>query len=308
VSKEDALSLSGIVKSYRKVRALRGLDLTVPRGESFSLLGPNGAGKSTLMKIILSLVRADSGEAFISGIPVGSPAARRGVRYLPENISFPQWATPMILFRQLERIRREVSREEFLERCAELDCADLAGRPVGKMSYGQRQRVALSLVTAGRPEMVFLDEPSNGLDPAGRIVVRNLIRNLSSAGVTVMLNSHLLGEVERTCGSAAFISRGRLIAQGDIDSLSRQKGLALIETQDSPAMTEALLSAGYGCSSADRGVTAEMADPEGFRRLCAVVLETGVPFSGVSLQREDLEEVFLRIMGADGSKEAGDVS
>jgi ABC-2 type transport system ATP-binding protein len=308
MSKEPALSVSGVIKSYRKVRALRGLDLTVDRGASFSLLGPNGAGKTTLMKILLGLVRADSGAASIFGIPVASPCARRGVRYLPETITFPQWATPRMLFRQLERVRREATPEEFIQRCAELDCSDLAGRPVGRMSHGQRQRVALSLVTAGKPEMVFLDEPSNGLDPAGRIVVRNLIRNLSSDGVTVMLNSHLLGEVERTCGSAAFISRGRLIAQGDIDSLSRQKGLAFVETADVAAMIEALTAAGYGCSRAERGLTAAMADPGDFRRLCAVVLETGVPFSGVSLQKEDLEEVFLRIMGADGSKEAADVS
>ena len=307
MSKECALGVSALVKNYRRVRALRGLDLEVEAGASFSLLGPNGAGKTTVMKILLGLVRPDSGEAHISGVPVGSHLARVGVRYLPETLSFPRWATPTILFRQLERPRREASPGEFSHRCSELECSDLLDRPLGRMSHGQRQRVALALVTAGRPRMVFLDEPSNGLDPSGRILVRNLIRRLSAEGVTVMLNSHLLGEVEQTCDGAAFIRKGRLIAQGDIESLSRRKGLALIETGDAAAMTAAIGASGYSCGPAEGGITAVMSDPGELGALCTSVVASGVGFTGIRLLREDLEEVFLRLMGTGGELEDRDV-
>ncbi len=302
---EPVILVSEISKSYRKVRALRDLDLTVNCGTSFSLLGPNGAGKTTLMKILLGLVRPDSGKAFLSDHPVSSPLARKGVRFLPESVTFPDWASPAILFKQLERIRGEASREDFDRRCTELDCIHLIDRPVGKMSRGQRQRVALSMVTAGSPSLVFLDEPSSGLDPAGRILVRNLIRRLSTEGSTVMINSHLLGEVERTCDRAAFISEGRLMAEGDIDTLSRQKGLALVSTADPDPMRAALSAMGFSCRPAEKGITADLPDPSHFPALTASVVETGIGFTGVTLLREDLEEVFLRIMGeqhpGDGS-------
>lgn len=294
---EPIIRVSGISKSYRKVRAVWKLDLTVEKGMSFSLLGPNGAGKTTLMKVLLGLVMPDSGEAFLSDIPVPSPLSRKGVRYLPESVTFPDWISPATLFRQLERVRVEATRDEFERRCVELDCVHLIDRPMGKMSRGQKQRVALSIVTAGSPSLVFLDEPSSGLDPAGRILVRNLIHGLSSEGSTVMINSHLLGEVERTCDRAAFISDGRLVGEGDIDSLSKQKGLAFVATDAPEAMSAALTAKGYTCRPVEKGITADLPDSSHFPGLTSDVVGSGADFTGVSLLREDLEEVFLRIMG-----------
>ena len=284
------------------MQALSGFSLLVSSGTIFSLLGPNGAGKTTLMKILLGLVRSDSGSVTIYDLPVSSPLSRRNVRYLPENVTFPPWATPAILFRQLERIRHESSVEEFRQRCIELECVDLMKRPLGKMSRGQRQRVALSLVTAGKPELVLLDEPGSGLDPGGRILVRNLIRNLSSEGATVLINSHLLGEVERVCDTATFISRGRLIAEGELDSLSRQTGLAYIETGNAENMKLSLEKLGYSCRIESKGVVAQLPDPSSFPDMARSVLDTGIRFSGMNQMRESLEDVFLRIMQNDSEQ------
>jgi len=248
------------------------------------------------MKILLDLVTADRGSVFLQGQKPSSPLSRKGVRYLPENITFPPWATPLTLFRQLERIRRECSRRQFLDRCSELQCRDLVKRPVGKMSRGQRQRVALSLITCGEPVMVFLDEPSSGLDPGGRILVRNLIGDLGDQGCTVLINSHLLGEVERVCHRAAFINRGRLVASGDLDSLSRQKGAAFIETSDPQTMQRMLSAAGYSSKTVQRGVQASLSAEGDFPGLVRQVLDSELQFSGVSRMRETLEDVFLRIM------------
>ncbi len=302
MGKNIHIKVENISKSFRKVQALSDFCLEVSSGSVFSLLGPNGAGKTTLMKILLGLVGSDSGSVTISDLPVSSPLSRRNVRYLPENVTFPSWATPAILFRQLERIRHESSAEEFRLRCTELECVDLMKRPLGKMSRGQRQRVALSLVTAGIPELVLLDEPSSGLDPGGRILVRNLIRNLASEGATVLINSHLLGEVERVCDKATFISRGRLIAEGDLDSLSRQTGMAFIETDNAEMMKLSLEEMGYSCRKESKGVVAQLKDPSAFPDMARSVLDTGIRFTGIKQMRESLEDVFLRIMQNDSEQ------
>ena len=302
MGKDILIRVENVSKSFRKVLALSDFSLSVSSGTIFSLLGPNGAGKTTLMKILLGLVGSDSGSVTIFDLPVSSPLSRRSVRYLPENVTFPSWATPAILFRQLERIRHESSTEEFRLRCTELECVELMKRPLGKMSRGQRQRIALSLVTAGNPELVLLDEPSSGLDPGGRILVRNLIRNLASEGTTVLINSHLLGEVERVCDTATFISRGRLIAEGELDSLSRQTGLAYIETGDAEKMKLSLEAMGYSCRKESKGVVAELEDTSAFPHMTRSVLDTGIQFSGINQMRESLEDVFLRIMDKDSER------
>ena len=296
MNKESLVQVSNLSKSYRKVQALCEFSLEVKSGMIFSLLGPNGAGKTTLMKILLGIVKSDSGTAHISGYSTSSPLSRKGVRYLPEYVTFPSWATPGVLLRQLERIRHESSMHAFIDRCVELDCADLINRPMGKMSRGQKQRIALSLVTTGQPDLVFLDEPSTGLDPGGRILIRNLIRNLASEGATVLINSHLLGEVERVCDTAAFINRGRLIAEGALDTLSRQTGLAFVETEQSTEMFEALENAGYSSRIDDKGVLVQLSAPSAFRGFTETVLASQIFFSALNLKRESLEDVFLRIM------------
>ncbi|MCK4806963.1 MAG: ABC transporter ATP-binding protein [Candidatus Aegiribacteria sp.] len=302
MEKDNLIRVLNVSKSFRKVQALSDFSLAVSPGTICSLLGPNGAGKTTFMKILLGLVGSDSGSVTIFDLPVSSPLSRRGVRYLPENVTFPSWATPAILFRQLERIRHESSVEEFRLRCTELECVDLMKRPLGKMSRGQRQRVALSLVTSGKPELVLLDEPSTGLDPGGRILVRNLIRKLASEGATVLINSHLLGEVERVCDTATFISGGRLIVEGKLDSLSRQTGLAHIETDNAEEMKLSLEERGYSCHIESKGVVAELEDPAAFRDMAQFILDTGIRFSGINQMRESLEDVFLRIMDNDSER------
>lgn len=307
MEKENIVQVGDVSKSFRKVRALKEMSLTVERGGIFSLLGPNGAGKTTLMKILLGLVGHDSGSVRLQGLPVTSPRSREGVRYLPENITFHSWASPAVLFRQMERVRGEATMDMFMTRCRELECVDLMKRPAGKMSRGQRQRVALSLVTCGDPLLVLLDEPSSGLDPGGRILVRNLIGRLASGGTTVLINSHLLGEVERVCDTAAFISRGRLVALGDLDSLSRHTGLVRVETVRPEIMADALKGRGFPARVEEKGVTVDLDEGADFRAMAENVLETGIEFTGINRKRESLEDVFLRIMGDEAMEEGTDV-
>ena len=308
MKKAEILRVENVSKKYRKVIALEDFSLTVSSGTIFSLLGPNGAGKTTLMKIVLGLVEPDAGSVELQGYSVSSPLSRKGVRYLPENVKFPSWATPAVMFRQLERIRKESDRSRFELRCSQLECRHLLKRPIGKMSRGQRQRVALALVTCGSPSTVFLDEPSSGLDPGGRILVRNLIGELASSGASVLINSHLLGEVERVCHRAAFINRGHLITEGSLEKLARHKGKVIVETLEPENMLSALQREGYSCRPESGGVTVSLKETDEFQPFVRAALNTEVQFSGISRMRENLEDVFLRIIDDDEAEAENGVS
>jgi len=292
------IQVRGISKSFGSTTALNGVDLEVPDGGSMALLGRNGAGKTTLAKIVLGLVRADSGSASISGADVSSAASRFGVRYLPENVVFPGWATPMQLLRQLERVRRSSTPRDLRERACQLACEHLLDRPMGKMSRGQKQRSALALATCGRPEVLILDEPSSGLDPEGRVHLRLLIRRLSSSGTTLLLNSHLLGEVESVCQHATFIREGSLVGGGALRELSQSKGEVEIVTDDPSGMAGALAAEGLSTAQDEDGTVLVRLEAEAsdVRAVASQVVATGLPFSSISLRRETLEDIFLRMM------------
>ena len=296
------IQIKGISKSFGKTTALNRVNLEVPEGSSMALLGRNGAGKTTLAKILLGLVRADAGSASIGGISVSDPSSRKEVRYLPENVVFHSWAKPMQLFRQLERVRRSVVPRDFRERASQLACDHLLDRPIGKMSRGQRQRIALALATCGSPSVLLLDEPSSGLDPEGRVHLRSLIRGLSASGATILLNSHLLGEVESVCRRAAFIREGRLVGQGLLEELSRSTDEVEIRTEEPESMARALGRSGLSAASGsdEESVIVSMGSRAGtVMDVARAVVATGQPFTSIVLRQETLEDIFLRMMRED---------
>ena len=290
---DTAISVKDVSKRFGKTQALRkGFSIEVSRGQSLAILGANGAGKTTLMRAVLGLTIPEKGSVSLYGLPPSNPLSRTGVRYLPERISFPVWATPLQMYRQFERVRREGREMDFVHRAQSLQCGDLLNRKLGKMSKGQRQRIAVALMTCGTPQTVFLDEPSSGLDPAGRMLVRSTVAELAEAGSTVVLNSHLLGEVEKVCDWAAFIHDGRLVAHDRLEDLSRFQGNAVIETTEPEAMKKAL---GSGVVKGD-SLIVPLASESGFSALTARIASSEVNFTGVRLQRESLEDIFMRIM------------
>jgi len=290
---DTAISVKDVSKRFGKTQALRkGFSIEVSKGQSLAILGANGAGKTTLMRAVLGLTIPESGSINLYGLPPSNPKSRTGVRYLPERISFPNWATPLQMYRQFERVRREGREMDFIHRAGALQCSDLLNRKLGRMSKGQRQRIAVALMTCGTPQTVFLDEPSSGLDPAGRMLVRSTVAELAEGGSTVVLNSHLLGEVEKVCDWAAFIHDGKLIAHDQLESLSRFKGNSLIETPEPEAMKTVL---GEGIVKG-MTLTVSLADESGFSELTQRIASGGVPFTGVRLQKESLEDIFMRIM------------
>jgi ABC-2 type transport system ATP-binding protein len=251
-----ALAVHDLRKRYGPVEALRGVDLEVGEGELVGLLGPNGAGKSTLVKIACGLVRPTGGDARIAGEPAGSSAAHRALGYLAELFRFPDWLTADELVELHQRLAGSdggpSERADLLER---VGLSEAAGRRVGTMSKGMQQRLGIAQALVGSPRLLLLDEPTSALDPAGRRTVRGLLEGLREEGVAVLLNSHLLSEVELVCDRVAIIARGSLVAAGTPAELSRHGGVE-VQTgsgtrvyehagrDDAPAIVRDLVAAG----------------------------------------------------------------
>jgi ABC-2 type transport system ATP-binding protein len=213
-------------KRYGRAEALAGVDLEVAEGELVGLLGPNGAGKSTLTKIACGLVRPTAGTAVAGGHRAGSVEARASTGYLAELFRFPGWATADELLALHQRLARsdggDAERAELLEL---VGLTEATARPVEAMSKGMQQRLGIAQALVGAPRLLLLDEPTSALDPAGRRLVRGILEGLRGRGIAVLLNSHLLSEVELVCDRVVIIARGRTVAEGAPQTLTRSGGV-----------------------------------------------------------------------------------
>src|SRR4051794_28284632 len=235
-----ALAVTELRKSYGEKEALRGVGLEVREGELFGLLGPNGAGKSTLVKIACGLVHPTGGGVEIAGAPAGSPAAQRALGYLAELFRFPDWLSAQELLELHQRLAGSPGgtgeRDRLLELVGLAESADL---PVGSMSKGMQQRLGIAQAMIGSPRLLLLDEPTSALDPAGRRTVRVLLEELRSRGVSVLLNSHLLSEVELVCDRVAIIDHGEAVAAGTPAELSRPGGVEVVTANGTRCFAQA---------------------------------------------------------------------
>jgi ABC-2 type transport system ATP-binding protein len=223
-----AVWCSGLRKRYGRRTAVDDVSLTVGRGEVVGLLGPNGAGKTTVIKMLLGLVRPEAGEVLLLGRRGSEPGSRQRVGYLPELFRYQPWLTAaevLALHARLAGVR--VPGVERLDRLALVGLADRADDRVGGFSKGMQQRLGLAVALVARPELVVLDEPTSALDPIGRVDVRDLVLALKADGVAVLLNSHLIGEVERVCDRVVILDRGRVAASGTLAELLGQRELRL---------------------------------------------------------------------------------
>ena len=301
---ELAIHTQGLRKLFGDKVAVRNLSLEVPRGEIFGFLGPNGAGKSTSVKMLLGLVTPSSGTAGILGRPVGDVGTRAKVGFLPEHFRFYEWLTSSELLRLHGRLYG-MSREKLRQRVpALLDMVGLTphrDKQLKAFSKGMLQRIGLAQALLNDPELIFLDEPTSGLDPVGRRLVRDIIKAQRERGATVLLNSHLLSEVEITCDRVAFIREGEVVETRELNSLMEEQTTVVIRaTRLSPTVLDDL--APWTTTSRlenDRltfSVGSSRMVPEILRHLVA----QGADIFEVIPQRLSLEERFLQIVGTDG--------
>ncbi len=295
---QAAIHATGLHKSFGETHAVRGVDLSVPRGEVFGFLGPNGAGKSTVVKIILGLVKAGAGDVTVLGHPAGSLAARRQIGFLPETFRFHQWmhASEFLDFHgRLAGLDRDARGRRVPEMLELVGLAQRRRDRLSTFSKGMLQRIGLAQALLAEPPLVVLDEPTSALDPIGRRDVRDIIRALRAAGTTVFLNSHLLSEVEQVCDQVAIINRGRVVAAGDLRQLlaAREVELRLGEGADA-----ALRAAGLQPLAAqpdDCRYTLTASSDEEIARITAHIAGAGVSIYEVQVRSNSLEDLFVRL-------------
>jgi ABC-2 type transport system ATP-binding protein len=274
------LAVSGLRKRYGAQDALGGIDLAVESGQLVGLLGPNGAGKSTLTKIACGLVRPSAGRVEVLGRPAGSPAARAALGYLAELFRFPGWlgAEELLAFHQ----RLAGSAGGAAERRELLDLVglgDAADKRIEAMSKGMQQRLGIAQALVGSPRLLLLDEPTSALDPVGRRIVRELLDELRCRDVAVLLNSHLLSEVELVCDHVAIIARGQLVMAGTPAELAGPTAVE-VETAAGPKVF-----AGAGREDAPR--------------IVAELVGAGERVYRVEVRHSSLEDVYLRAVGGE---------
>src|SRR3712207_3667211 len=221
-----ALEVQGLVKRYGAVEALGGVDLEVAEGRLVGLLGPNGAGKSTLVKAACGLVRPTAGSLSVAGAPAGSKAARGAIGYLAELFRFPGWARADEVLTLHQRLTEsDGGARERAELLDLVGLADARDRRVEAMSKGMQQRLGLAQALVGGPKLLLLDEPTSALDPVGRRMVRAALVELRERGHSVLLNSHLLSEVELVCDHVAIMRTGKVVTEGRPQDLVKPRGV-----------------------------------------------------------------------------------
>lgn len=302
---ELAIDAAGLRKDFGTRTAVRDLTMKVGRGEAFGFLGPNGAGKSTSIKMLLGLVKPTSGQALLLGEPVGARDVRARVGFLPEHFRFYDWLSAselLTLHGKLCGIANDVLRRRVPRLLDRVGLGTQNSKPLRSYSKGMMQRAGLAQAMVNEPDILFLDEPTSGLDPAGRKLVREIVREQRDRGATIFLNSHLLGEVEQSCDRVAFIREGQVVGEYTMGAWQRGKTKAEIDAGGiSPAAT-ALLELIEGVtveSHVGRKLRLQIPNEDSLPDVVRLLVENGARIFSVNPQRVTLEDLFLEMMGPD---------
>jgi ABC-2 type transport system ATP-binding protein len=299
-----AIRTRGLRKVFGGKVAVRSLTLEVARGEVFGFLGPNGAGKSTSVKMLLGLVFPTSGEAEILGHPAGDVKTRSKVGFLPEHFRFYDWLTPAELLKlhgRLYGMSHTVLRERVPALLGLVGLTPHRDKRLRDFSKGMLQRIGLAQALLNEPDLIFLDEPTSGLDPFGRRLVRDIIKGQRDRGATVLLNSHLLGEVEITCDRVAFITGGEVVETRQLDGECEEQTTVSIRAVNVTAEVVNGLSQWTSLvRSEGERLTITLSSSALLPEVVRYLVAKGADVYEVTPRRLSLEERFLEIVGSDG--------
>jgi ABC-2 type transport system ATP-binding protein len=312
---EYAIEARSLSKTYNgRIQALKALDLRVRVGSCFGLLGPNGAGKSTLVKTLLSIVHVSSGSAQLLGKDIQDPAARRSVGYLPEGHRFPPYLSGRGVcryFGQLAGFSGTALDRDIDAKLALVGMGEWSETRITKYSKGMLQRLGLAQAMLGNPALLFLDEPTDGVDPVGRVELRDVIRSIQKAGTTIFLNSHLLSEVEEICDEVAILNRGSIVQQGSVAAITASVAnrsatcLVTFTTSRIPAELLARMPASAIALHEQRGIQVSLESQSGISSLVDMLRHAQVEIFGIEQAKVDLEEAFIELIKSPPAAAAG---
>jgi ABC-2 type transport system ATP-binding protein len=309
---KTTIETKNLHKTYRGgIKALRGVDIAVPAGCCFGLLGPNGAGKSTLVKVLLSIVRPTLGAAWLRGIDISDPKARRSLGYLPEGARYPHYLTASgvcTYFGGLAGLKGPELKKQVKEKLELVGMAEWAKTKVTKFSKGMAQRVGVAQAMLGDPELVFLDEPTDGVDPMAREGLRNTIKAATEGGATVFINSHLLSDIELLCDRVAILNQGEVVVQGTVAEVTAgvtgERLRVRFRTGEIPADLWSELSERGAAREPDSHFIIDLEEEEEITELIDQLRDREVAIFAVSPERMRLEEAFLELIRAEGGTTA----
>lgn len=296
----------GLTKVFRRllagrakaVCALKDVSLSVHAGQIVGLIGPNGAGKSTLLNLIAGLIVPTEGHVTVCGHRARSVAARRYLGFMPEHPVFPGLYSAREVLRYhgaLLGLSRPAIAQQLDRSVEQLQMQEFIDRPASDFSQGMKQRLALAIAMMGAPQLLLLDEPSNGLDPVGIVQLRDLLKQLRDAGAAVVISSHRLGELERLTSDYLFMHRGRIVSIGEKLAASQAGQLRVELVSNGIDIAERLLPASKVLSATDKELMIAIADPDEVPELVSDLAKGGARMMSVLLQRDNIEDLFLRL-------------
>lgn len=295
----------GLHKRYGRQVAVADLDLEVGPGQVVGLLGPNGAGKTTTVKVLAGLVRPSGGTAELFGRPVGAPGARSRLGYLPEHFRFPEWMTGHELLAYHARLAGRDPRGERGRLDGLLELVGLQGRGDERIrgySKGMQQRIGLAQALVGEPDLVLLDEPTSAMDPLGRREMRDLIRRLAADGIAVLLNSHLLSEVELVCDHVVVIDKGRVLRSGTLDEVRSATLEVRIQLEQVDDRVRELVAAhGRIIARDEREILLAADGADVVPLLAADLVAAGARIRALVPLQRSLEDAFVGLVQGEGS-------
>ncbi len=296
------IEIKNLVKQFGKIEALKGVSLTVSRGEIFGLLGQNGAGKTTMVKILLGITKASFGEANLLGEPMGTASVRKRVGYLPEDHRFPDYHTAYSLLDFYGSLLGMPGSDKKAKIDKMLEIVGLKNRMHSKIrtySKGMKQRLGIAQAIFHDPEVIFLDEPTDGVDPRGRREIRELLLELKDKGTTIFLNSHLLGEVELITDRVAILDRGEMIRLGTTEELTQQRGLYLIGLAAGQTFPrEEVASLGCGVSRDGELWEVTLKDGQSIDTVVDLLHSRGLHLRHLAEKHTSLEDLFIQTVEA----------
>ncbi len=309
------IEVSGLHKQYRssfrkpKITALDGIDFQVKEGELFGLLGPNGAGKTTTVKILLGLTYPTSGTATIGGLPVRNPESRRRVGYLPEGHKIPNYLTArqaMSIFGRMSGMNSADIAKRVALLLDQVRMTQWADVRIKKFSKGMTQRLGLACAMVHAPQVLLLDEPTDGVDPVGRREIRDILRAEADRGTAVLLNSHLLSEIERTCDRVAVLRDGKVAAFGTVKDLTQKSATyKMVASPVDDSLVAAFRESGAGVERVNGHMVLSVADVQHLNALVDQLRSRGGVLSELSPVRETLEDVFVDLVRAEEGVSVG---
>jgi ABC-2 type transport system ATP-binding protein len=305
VSDAPPVTTTGLLKRYGDLVAVNGVDLTVERGDVFGYLGPNGAGKTTLLRMLLGLIRPTAGTARLFGRDplVDGAKALDGVAGFVEGPRFYPYLSGRTNLELLADYDGDGARSRIEEVLEVVELRDRAKDRVGGYSHGMRQRLGIASALLRQPRLLLLDEPTTGLDPAGMRDMRDLVRRLAGEGITILLSSHLLNEVEELCNRVAIIRKGSIVYDGALGELlaTATTGYRLRTTDPERARTVLLAQPGVDGVASNDGELRFTADEEAVARAAITLGQARIGITALVPQTASLEELFLGLTGGESS-------